>query len=286
MATRQRPRSTRLLVVTLVAISLATITLDYREGETGPLAGLGRSALGFMEPMQKVVTNATRPIGNFFSGLAHLPTLAQENQDLENQLRDAQAAVAAEGNVRTENEVLHGLLGLKESLDPEAVAAVVTGNGLSNFEWTITIDKGSDDGITRNMPVVTGTQFAPLAVGRVAFVSPSASRVELVIDRRSEIAGYLGTTRESGKVVGQGEGDLRLELVEPGTEIAGNESVYTQGYCLNGQSAIFPPDVLIGQVSRTIPQENAIEEAVNVRPAVDFATLRFVLVLKTGTTCP
>ena len=75
MVSRQRPRSTRLLVVVLVSISLAVITLDYREGQDGPLAGLGRDALAAMAPLQHAVTTVTRPIGDFFSGLAHLPSL-------------------------------------------------------------------------------------------------------------------------------------------------------------------------------------------------------------------
>ena len=75
MVTRQRPRSTRLLVVVLVSVSLAVITLDYRQGEGGPLAALGDAAKTAMAPLQRAMTNVTRPIGNFFSGLAHLPSL-------------------------------------------------------------------------------------------------------------------------------------------------------------------------------------------------------------------
>ena len=92
MAVRPRPRSARLLVVTLVAISLAVITLDYRGGQNGPLAGMGRTALTVIVPMQRAVDTVTRPVGNFFSGLAHLPSLAQRNRDLERENRDLRAA--------------------------------------------------------------------------------------------------------------------------------------------------------------------------------------------------
>jgi rod shape-determining protein MreC len=274
------------LVVTLVVISLAVISLDYREGQSGPLAGLGRTALSIMEPMQAAVTNVTRPVGNFFSGLAHLPSQAREIQDLKNQLRDANAAVQSNGYVQAENTKLQGLLDLKTSLDPSAVGAVVISNGLSNTEWMITIDRGSADGIARDMPVVAGTAGAPMAVGKVVNVSDNASQVQLLIDPRSAVAGRLETSKQAGKVEGQGEGDLKMTLIEPGTQVSGNESVFTLGYCESGVSGIFPPGVLVGQVSRTLQQDSAIQEAVSVRPAVDFATLQFVLVLKTGSTCP
>ncbi len=65
------------MVVVLVSISLAVITLDYREGENGPLAGLGRAALAAMAPLQQAVTTVIRPVGDFFSGLVHLPSLGE-----------------------------------------------------------------------------------------------------------------------------------------------------------------------------------------------------------------
>jgi len=97
VVSRQHPRSTRLLVVVLVSISLAVITLDYREGEDGPLAGLGRVALATMAPLQEAVTTATRPIGDFFSGLVHLPSVEKENERLRRENQELAAAIAAAG---------------------------------------------------------------------------------------------------------------------------------------------------------------------------------------------
>ena len=72
-----------------------------------------------------------------------------------------------------------------------------------------------------------------------------------------------------------------MSLVTPGTEVAGNEAVFTLAYQAAGRPGLYPPGLLIGQVSRTVPSENSIEEFVDVRPAVDFSTLQFVLVLQT-----
>ena len=95
MAARSGPRNTRLLVVALVVASLTIITIDYREGDSGPLAAMGRTARTFMAPLQEAVTNVTRPVGNFFSGVAHLPSLAQENTNLKAQVADLQARINA-----------------------------------------------------------------------------------------------------------------------------------------------------------------------------------------------
>ena len=146
MVTRSGPRNTRLLVVGLVAASLAIITLDFREGDSGPLASMGRAAQTFMAPLQEGVTTATRPVGDFFTGLAHLPTLARENQDLKRQLQDAQGRAAAYDSTQDLVRKYSDLLGLQAAYQG-SIAADVISNGYTNFDYTITINKGSDDGI-------------------------------------------------------------------------------------------------------------------------------------------
>ena len=282
MVSRQHPRSTRLLVVVLVSISLAVITLDYREGEDGPLAGLGRIALATMAPLQEAVTTATRPIGDFFSGLVHLPSVQKENERLRRENQELTAAIAAAADKESQIEQLSNLLGLQESLTPDSVPAVVIANGLSNFRYTITINKGSVDGVERDQPVVTGSEQAPILVGRVVAVSAISAEVELIIDRNSVVAGRLSVSHETGQIQGQGDQDLRMTLVTPGTSVTGDETVVTQGYEVSGQQGLYPPGLVIGQVSRVIQDADGLQEFVTVRPAIDFSTLEFVLVLQTS----
>ena len=172
MVTRQRPRSTRLLVVALVSISLAVITLDYRQGASGPLAGVGSAAKSVMAPMQEAVTTVTEPVGDFFSGLAHLPSLADENERLQEENDSLRSQIASDAY---EQEQYQGLLELRGSLDPTSVPALVIANGISNFEYTITIDKGSNAGIEVDQPVATGFPGSPMLVGRVVQVTPTSS---------------------------------------------------------------------------------------------------------------
>ncbi len=283
MVTRQRPRSTRLLVVALVSISLAVITLDYRQRDSGPLAGLGGAAKAAMAPMQQAVTSVTEPVGDFFSGIAHLPSLADENERLKTDIAALQAQVRTDGYEQSQYEDLLDVLELSQTLDPPVVAAVVIANGISNFEYTITIDKGSSDGVEKDQPVATGSPGAQMLVGRVVSVTTTSAEVRLIIDRDYAVAATVEGTQEAGLVEGQGDADLRMSLVEPGTLIEGDESVFTQGYEVNGQAGLYPPGMLIGQVSRTVPAENVTQEYVEVRPAVDFETLQFVLVLQART---
>lgn len=288
MSSRSGSRSARLLVVGLVAVSLAIITLDYRQGDAGPLASMGRAAQTFMAPLQEGVTTATRPVGDFFSGLAHLPSMARENQDLKEQVATLQTQVSGDVQRQAELQRLYDLLGLQTSLDPAAVPAVVIANGLSNFDYSVTIDKGSNDGIRLGQPVVTGSAVSPRLVGQVVSVTPISSDVQLLIDRNFSVAGGLATSGETGLVSGQGDQDLIMQNIPNGTKFPEGqpEYVFTVTYDIGGQHGRYPPNILIGEVSSVHEGANSLDTDVSVRPAVDFSALEFVLVLQSPTEDP
>jgi rod shape-determining protein MreC len=284
VVTRSGPRNTRLLVVGLVAASLAIITLDFREGDSGPLASMGRAAQAFMAPLQEGVTTATRPVGDFFTGLAHLPSLARENQDLRDQLQDAQGRAAAYDATQALAGRYSDLLSLQQAFRG-SVAADVIANGYTNFDYTITINKGSNDGIKQGQPVVTGTVGSPLLVGTVSSVTPISADVQLIIDRDWAAAGQLWTSKVIGLVSGQGDQDLRVDDVPLGTKFPSGdqpEYVFTVSYEAAGHHGLYPPGLLIGQVSKVYASDNALSDQVSVSPAVDFASLQTVLVLGPG----
>jgi len=266
------------LVVALVSISLVTITVDYREGTDGPLASLGDGALAVVSPLQEAVSKVTHPIGNFFSTLFRLPSIRHERDILRERV-DMLETQLAEGRADLARlDELEALLGVQESLGNriETTGAQVIANGVSNFEWTITIDKGSSDGIHENMPVVASAGL----VGHVVNVGTSSSVVQLIIDPDSSVAGRLDVSRQTGLLSGEGPADLQMSLVEPTVEVAPDEHVVTAGYRIAGVAeSLYPPNVLVGTVSRVLDEDSATEKFLTVRPAVDFSSLSLVLVV-------
>ena len=278
MALRTRARSTRLLVVALVSISLVTITVDYREGSDGPLASLGDGALAVISPLQEVVSKVTHPIGNFFSTLVRLPSIRQERDVLRERVDALETQLAESSADQARLAELEALFGLQESLGNriETTAAEVIANGVSNFEWTITIDKGSSVGISEGMPVVSSAGL----VGHVVRVGTSSSVVQLIIDPDSSVAGRLDVSRETGLLSGSGPSDLQMSLVDPTVDAAPDEHVVTAGYRIAGVAkSLYPPNILIGTVSRVLDEDSATEKLITVRPAVDFSSLSLVLVV-------
>ena len=271
MALYRRARSTRLLVVTLVMLSLITITIDYREGRSGPFEAAGRAALTVISPLQAGVSRVFHPIGAFFGAIEHLVSLQSENGRLKAEIDRLKAQQAQTALVRRQRAELLALLKLQQQLSVSGPAARVIGESVSNFEWTAQLDKGSSSGIEVDDPVITGDGL----VGHVVEVTPNTSVVQLIIDPRAAVAGRLAVSGETGLVVGQRNKDLQMQLVDPNTVVAPGEQVVTSGY----QSGLYPPDVPIGVVSHVYHDQTKLAEVVNVRPAVDFSALEFVLVV-------
>jgi rod shape-determining protein MreD/rod shape-determining protein MreC len=230
-----------------------------------------------LAPLQRSVTAITRPIGDFFSGLANLPSLAAENERLRGEVADYQTELATVAELRAQLDYLQGLLGLRATLDPEAVPAVVIANSVSNFEWTVTIDAGTADGIEVGMPVVTGATEGARLIGTVATTTDGTSTVQLIIDPDHKVAGVIGRGRNTGLVVGQGNADMTMESVaRVAPELLDEEapSVFTASYEIAGQVGRYPPNLLIGTVSSTLEGTNQVQTEVTVRRGLLVATVR------------
>lgn len=260
-----------MLVIALVVASLMTITLDFRAGNRGPLAAVGRGALTIIAPLQEAVAGIFRPIGSFFSTLANLGNLRAENTALRARVARTQQERARFADLKREFEELQRLLDLKQRFDLPTRGATVIAEGVSNFEWTVTIDRGSSDGVTLDMPVIAADGL----VGRVVKVSRSDSIVMLITDPDSRVGVKLASSGERGLLLGARGEELRLDLINPDTKVLPAEPVLTSGY----QGSLFPPGIPIGQVARADTADVELTRPVFVRPFVDFSRLNYVLLV-------
>jgi rod shape-determining protein MreC len=272
MALSRRTQSTRLMVLSLVMLSLLTITVDFRGGQKGPFETIGsKLALTVVGPLQQAVSKVFHPVSSFFVGLAHVGSLESRNRALEEEIQRLRTQVDVSLSTRRELERLQALLKLEQGLRLKGVVGRVIGEGISNFEWSVTIDRGSSDGIEANMPVITGEGL----VGHVVDVSSHWSKVMLIIDPRSAVAARLVTSGETGLILGQERRPLSMDLVNPDATVAPQEQVVTSGY----QGGLYPPEIPIGFVSSTYTRPGSLTKSLLVRPAVDFSSLEFVEVV-------
>ncbi len=255
----------------LVMASLLTITLDFRGGESGPLAGVGRTALGVVSPLQEAVSNVFRPVTDFIQGVTNIGSLRAENQRLRDQVRVLAREQQEIITLRRENEELKGIFRLRERFQLDTIGAEIIGESPSNFEYSVVINRGADDGIGVDMAVIGPEGL----VGRVVRTAGSSAVVLLIIDPESAVGVRLAGSGETGVLVGRREHDLRLDLVDPNTTVRPSELVESSG--LGG---VFPAGIPVGVVSVATAEEGSLVKQVLVRPNVDFSALRLVAVIR------
>lgn len=280
-----RSRSPRLLIVSLVCACLVTITVDYREGDDGPLAAAGRATISVIAPLQEAVSKVTHPLGNFFSTLVRLPSIRSENARLREQLAAYEVQISTFTALEERLERAESLLQVPLHLgtDADTVAAQVISTGVSNLEWTLQLDRGSDAGIRVDDAVVVGDATGARLVGHVTNVSGNSSIVQLIIDPESHLAVKIpeaGEAGVTGLLSGQGEDDMRIELIDDDVPVEANYHVITASFQIDGVGeSRYPSGVLVGSISRAAPTDAALEKYITVRPAVDFSSLELVLVV-------
>jgi rod shape-determining protein MreC len=207
----------------------------------------------------------------FFTVPKDLASVRQRNLELESEVSNLQTQVIELQQQLREAQVLYALLDFARSRpESQYVAAAVIGRDPSPFLHYVVIDHGSDDGLRHGMPVVTDKGL----VGRVDAVTAGAARVQLVSDPGYGINVRLQSAQTSALLSGSITGDINLEMVPQDVVLQSGDLILTSG--LGGN---YPSEVVVGQVISVRKQETSLFQSASVQPAVDFASLRAVLVV-------
>jgi rod shape-determining protein MreC len=266
----QRRRARAVLAVFVFA-ALALVTIDFRTGDDGPLDRLRGGATAAFRPVQDGVTALVRPFGNAASSVTDWFSTRSENERLREQVAQLEERRRSVTDLERENEELRELLSIRDRLRLETVTARTVALGPSNFEWTMTIDAGANDGIERNMPVINGDGL----VGRVIQVTPDAARVLLAIDPNFSAAARTARRGEIGAIDGRGGEPMLLRPLDPEADIELGDELVTSSY----QGGVFPGGIPIGTVTDVGQAGARLRREVEVAPFVDFTRVHHVLVV-------
>jgi rod shape-determining protein MreC len=273
VAVYRRSRRQRFVLLLLVLTSITVITLDFRGEDDGLLEGVRRGARDVFAPVQSAADRVFAPVGDFFGGLTRYGNVKSENDRLRAELEQARGELLRQAGADGERQRLLELQQLTFAPNIPAVAARVVSDTPSNFQVTVSIDKGTDAGIERGMPVVTGAGL----VGRVADASRTAATVVLITDRTSNVGVRLQSSGDVGVATGEGPRQpMRVDLVQLETQLTPGEAVVTSGL----QQSVFPPEIPVGRVRSARVAPGALKQEVTIDPVVDLQRLEFVKVLQ------
>jgi rod shape-determining protein MreC len=266
-----RERFQNLIPVLLILLALVGFVL-HRTGLLQPVEGL---LARVTTPLQQVANLVVTQFGELTQTARDLRNLRQRNEELEARNASFLLELVRLKEVETEAALLRDLLDFAQtnpSFDIQGAHVVgrTIGRDPSNLQRYITLDVGREEGIARNMPVVTERGL----VGRIFEVGDGWSRVLLITDVSSSINALTQSTRASGLVQGQVDGSLVMRAIPQVDVVSVGDTVFTSG--LGGN---FPRQILIGQIIEVERQDYELYQAAVVRPTVDFDHLEVVLIV-------
>ncbi len=258
-------RSVQTTILFLVVAGILALALS------GSLGFVSNNFNSLLVSAQAWVSTRFVVIQDFLTVPRDVVALRQRNAELEAEVARLQAQVVQLQSSVSEADALAALVNFSRS-NPESsyTAASVIGRDPSPFLRYIIIDKGSNNGLLRGMPVVTDQGL----VGRVDAVISSAARVQLITDPSSAVNIRLEKAQKEAILTGNVSGDLTLDLVPQDVTLEPGDLVLTSG--LGGG---FPADLIVGQVLNVRKRDADLFQEAIVQPVVDFTQLKIVLII-------
>jgi len=259
------PRSFQTAALAILVVGILLLALG------GYLTPISRVALSPFISTQTWLASRYLAIRDFMTAPRDVARLSQINDQLEAEVSRLQSQIIELQQQNSELQVLSALLDFARThSENEYITAAVIGRDISPFLHYVIINRGSDDGLRRGMPVVSSQGL----VGRVTAVTADGARVQLITDPDTAINVRIQPSGAEGLLQGSITGDITAEAIPQDASIQTGDLVLTSG--LGGN---FPPDMLIGQVSGVRQRPVELFQTATVEPVVDFSQLEIVLVI-------
>lgn len=240
-------------------------------------------------PIQKTFWGAGDKVSDFFE-------VEERNEVLELKIQELSAEIARLKNLEKENRVLREALDIGLPKEFEIVFAEITSKTFT--QDSILINIGSDDGILKNMPVISPQK---ILVGKISQVYDNFSRVMLVsnkesafpiniqknlnniikennetIEKYKEYNSSLLFKKEDVEAIIHGKGNFQVKInrIPLGVEIKENDRVVTSAL-----GSLFPSGILIGYVKNIERLGVELFQRAEIRSAIDIIELRNVFVI-------
>lgn len=275
---RRRGRLNRAVPLVLLVASLLTLTISTRSLEGLPKK-VGLSFLGFFQ-------RGFSAVGDFVSNVAvsasELRALRKDYDALQKKLEDYSNLERGNAELLQENDRLKAQLGFSSQIGYARIPARIVAKDPENNFATIVVNKGIEDGVRKDMPVVAFQDGIEGLVGRVVEVGHGSSIVVPLYDTSSYIACRFATSRYEGLVSGQGRLDepLVMKFVKKRAkeDIQFGDLIVTSGY-----ESLYPPEISVARVSKVKSLDYQTSLDVELEPVLDFSRVEYVFVINAQT---
>lgn len=263
----KKPSTRTLQTIVLVLFVSGAILLALG----GYLTPVSRFILTPVVNAQTWLSTRYQAIQNFFDTPQDLARLRQTNMELEAEVARLQTEIIQLNQQLSVTRVLSSLLDFARAQpENQYQAAAVIGRDPSPFLQYVIINRGSDDGVRRGMPVVTDRGL----VGRISRVTANAASVQLITDPTTTVNVRLEPSSAEAILTGSITGEVSLEQIPQSAKVQPGDLLLTSG--LGGN---YPPNILIGQITGVRSRDIDLFQSASVQPTVEFDQLAIVLII-------
>lgn len=273
----------RIVLGTLVIVSLAMITVSFREPTSGVLHRAQGAGATVLHPFQVAAVRVAQPFRDVYGYFDGLFAAKSQNERLRRQVDQLRAQMIANQTSASDAERLKKLLEFEDSpafpQDYRAVNTRVITVAAGPFDQRVAIAAGSSQGVRLHSPVITNQGTAAL-VGLVTNVTPSSAQVTLLTDPDSAVAALDASSTGVRGIVMHGQGNgLIMNFVTKDQVVGRDDVIVTAGTHSARLRDLYPRGIPIGLVSSVGQADVDLYKQIQVTPFADFSSLDTVAVL-------
>lgn len=257
-----------MLLVCYVASSVYLMSLDIRNPDQTLV--IERAVMAAFAPVQLACTTMCNFIGETLETYFCLVNTNKENVRLRRDMSRLEAQKASLMEAAIQNRRLRKIVNLSESRRFESLLCSVIGVDASRLFSSVFVDRGSDDGLSRNMPIITYDGV----VGKIVKISRHTARVQLLTDARSSVAVLVQRSRAPGILQGTGSNLCEMVYIDAGADIRPGDTLLTSGF-----GGVFPRGLRVGTVRSVVKKKGALTKTAKVCAFVNVQQLEELLAL-------
>lgn len=229
--------------------------------------------LGIFSPFLKTGSSLERRLTAFKEDLKKLDDLERDNDMLNVQYKELKAENQLLRDLQSENNRLRRALEYRERSVFKLVPARIIARDSSTWWNTVQIDRGFNDGLKSDMPVLTEEGL----VGKTTTVAADMATVLLIADENCKVACKVEGTRHQGILRGnrtstQAMPELELTFLPKNANLKPGQKIST-----SGAGGVYPWGVFVGAVKEFT--SGPLAGRATVVPGVDLTTLEDVFVV-------
>ena len=269
----------RLVVAILSVVSLALVTVYFREADGGFLHNVQSGGASVLRPFEVGAERVARPFRDAAGWFGSLIHARDENKKLRRERDQArQQAILNQSAVR-ENAQLKAILGYLDSprfpKDYRAVTTRVIGRPGRQFADQIVVGAGKNNGLSRHDVVVNAEGL----VGEVTKVASNVALVTLLTDETSAVSTLDIATNATGIAERGSQGSLTIDRVTKDQVVNQDDVLVTAGWRSGDLSSLYPRGIPVCTVHKVGQSDVDLYKQVQCDPFVNFSTLEAVIVL-------